>query len=62
MMLRPHPKNFPKGEKKGNFLTWPGIKNLKLLNHIPPSIATALENLDKERKNFQLKKQVKPEL
>ena len=33
-----------------------------MLNNIPPSIATALVNLDQDRKTIQSTKQVKPEL
>ena len=34
----------------------------KLLNHLPPSIATVLGRLDQERKILQSKKQVESEL
>ena len=59
MLLQPHPKNFPEGNKNGNFLTWTGLKNQNFLKHIPPSIATSQGNLDQERKNLQSTKQVK---
>ena len=53
MLLQPLSKNFPEGNKNVNFLTWPGLNNQHLLNHIPPSIATSLGHLDQEQKNIQ---------
>ena len=52
MLLQNHANNFPEGEKKGNFLTWPGLNNQQLLKHIPPSIETALGHMDQDRKNL----------
>jgi hypothetical protein len=43
--------------KNGNFLTWPGIDDILLTKHLPPSIATAKGHLDQERKNLRSTKQ-----
>jgi hypothetical protein len=42
-----------KAIKNGNFITWPGIDNLSLGNHLPPSIITAKGHLNQESKNIQ---------
>ena len=55
----PTPRTFMKAINNGNFLTWPGLKNQQLLKHLPPRIATALGNLDQERKNLQSTKNVR---
>ena len=46
MLIHPHPNNLPEGNKNGKFLTWLGLNNKQLLNHISPSIATALVSMD----------------
>ena len=61
MLINIHSKKFPEGNKNGNLLTWTGLNNQQLLNHLPPSITTALGNMDQERKNLQSTKQVKSE-
>ena len=60
--FRPTPRFFVNVMKNGNFLTWPGLNNQQLLNHLPPNIATALENLDQERKNLQSTNSAKSEV
>ena len=50
--FRPTEISFLKAIKNGNFLTWQGLNNQTLLKHIPPSITTALRNLNKDRKNL----------
>ena len=60
--FRSTPRNLTKEIKNGNFLTCPGLNNQQLLKHLPPSIATALEHMDQERKNLQSTKHVKPEV
>ena len=45
----PTQRTFLKAIKNGKFLTWPGLNNQQLLNHIPPIIATALKHMDQER-------------
>ena len=62
MMFQPHPKKILNTIKNGNFLTWPGLKNQQLLNHLPPNIVTALLHMDQERKILQTKKRVKSEV
>ena len=39
--------------KKGNFLSWPGIKSISFKKHLPKLMATAKVHLDQERKNLQ---------
>ena len=56
--FRPTPITLLKTINNGNFLTWPGLNNQQLLKHLLPIIATALEHLDRKRKNFQSTKQV----
>ena len=58
----PTPRTFLKTIKNGNFLTWPGLNNQKLLKHLPPIIATSLGNIDQELKNLQSTKIVKSEV
>ena len=55
-MLQPHTKKILKAINNGNFLTWTGLNNTKLLKHLPPRITTALGNIDQEISNLQLKK------
>ena len=42
-----------KAIKNGNFITWPGINDIKVLQDGVPSVATAKGHLDQERKNLQ---------
>ena len=51
-----------KAIKNGNFITFPGLNNQKLLKHLSTSIVTYLRHLDQEHKNLQLTKKVKSEL
>ena len=51
-----------KATNNGNLFTWTGLNNQTLLNHLPPSIATALEHLGQERKNLHSTNQVNYEL
>ena len=62
MLLQLRLKNFPEINKNGNFLTWPGLNNLHLLNHLPPINEIALGHLDQEREKLQSTKQLKSEL
>ena len=50
------------GDKNVISLTWPGLKNQQLSNHLHTSIATVLGNMGQERKNFQSTNHVKSEL
>ena len=45
-----------------SLLTCPGLNSQQLLKHIPPSIATALVNLNQELKKLHSKKKFKSEL
>ena len=38
---------------KGNFITWPGIDDLKFKKLLESPIATTLGHLDQERSNLQ---------
>ena len=57
--FRPTPRTLLKAINNGNFLIWPGLNNQQCLEHLPPSIATSLGNMDQERKNLQSTKHVK---
>ena len=50
MLLQSRLKNFPEDNKNGNFLTWPGLNDQLLLNHLTPGIKTSLGHMDQERK------------
>ena len=60
--FRPTLRTFMKAIKNGKFLAWLVLDNEILLKHLPLVIATALGHLYQERKNLQLKKQVKSKL
>ena len=60
--FRPTTINFLKAINDGNFLTWPGLNNKPLLEHMHPSIAASLGHMDQERKNLQSTKHVKSEV
>ena len=47
------PRTFLKTIKNRKFLTWPVLDNQQRFKHILPSIATALGNMDQDRKNLQ---------
>ena len=55
----PNPSTLLKAIQNENCLTWPGLKNQQLLNHLPPNIVTALLHMDQERKILQTKKRVR---
>ena len=55
-------RTFLKEIKNGKFLRCPGLNNQHLLKHLPPSIATALGHMYKERKKLQSTKHVKSEV
>ena len=60
--FRPTLRTFMKAIKNGNFITFPGLNNQKLLKHLSTSIVTYLRHLDQEHKNLQLTKKVKSKL
>ena len=60
--FRPTPITFLKAINNENFLTWIGLNNQQLLNHITPNISTSLEYMDQERKNIQSTKHIKSEV
>ena len=49
----PCPRTFATAIKNGNFLTWPGLTELKLYKHLKPTIATSMGHLDQERQGLQ---------
>ena len=46
ILFQPDSKNFLEGDKYWKLPQWTGLNNKKLLEHLPPSIATAIGHLD----------------
>ena len=43
---------------RGNFITWPGIEEVKFKKLLGTPLATSLDHLDQERKNLQSTKKL----